>query len=125
MSAGRSRIAHRLAIVAAFVASAASCSSPSSTPSRPRIVRIQAHKFAFAPDVVHARRGVPLELELESLDRVHGFEIGDLGKRADVVPGRVARLEITPREPGSFSFRCDVFCGDGHERMIGTVIVDP
>ncbi len=103
----------------------ASCSVPASAPERPRVVRIQARKFAFSPSAVHVRKGVPVTLELESLDRVHGFEIPDLGKRADVVPGRLARLDVTSKESGSLRFRCDVFCGEGHEDMVGTIVVDP
>lgn len=66
-----------------------------------------------------------MTLELESLDRVHGFEIPGLGTRADIVPGRLARIDVTPKEAGSLRFRCDVFCGDGHEDMVGMLVVDP
>jgi hypothetical protein len=61
----------RHAAIAFLVAcGAASCSLPSSTPERPRVVRIQARKFAFLPEVIHLRQGIPATLELESLDRV-------------------------------------------------------
>jgi cytochrome c oxidase subunit 2 len=42
-----------------------------------------------------------------------------------VVPGREAVLRFTPDRPGSFTFVCDVFCGDGHENMSGTLVVRP
>ena len=77
------------------------------------------------PTVVRARKGVPLVLEFESLDRVHGFAIPSLGVRADVVPGRSVRLDVTPREAGSIAFQCDVFCGEGHDEMVGTLVIDP
>jgi len=114
-----------LALVSALAGSALSCSVPASTPESARVVRIQARKFAFSPSAIHVRKGVPVTLELESLDRVHGFEIPDLQKRADIVPGRLARVDVLAKESGSLTFRCAVFCGDGHEDMVGTIVVDP
>ena len=35
----------------------------------------------------------------------------------------VSRVHFTPDKVGEFHFSCDVFCGDGHEDMTGTVIV--
>jgi cytochrome c oxidase subunit 2 len=43
--------------------------------------------------------------------------------RADILPGRVARVPFTPRKEGSFEFACDVFCGSGHEDMGGVIKV--
>ena len=28
-----------------------------------------------------------------------------------------------PDKTGKFTFSCDVFCGDGHEEMTGTIVV--
>ena len=35
-----------------------------------------------------------------------------------------ATLRFTADKAGRFDFLCDVFCGDGHEDMSGTLIVD-
>ena len=121
---GRSR-SRSVAAAVALLSLAVSCGVPASAPDRPSAVRIQARKFAFSPNAIRLRAGVPATLELESLDRVHGFEIPDLGVRADVVPGRVARVDVTPKAAGTLPFRCDVFCGSGHEDMVGTITVDP
>jgi cytochrome c oxidase subunit II len=40
------------------------------------------------------------------------------------VPDKEARVTITPQKAGQFAFFCDVFCGDGHEEMGGTLIVE-
>jgi cytochrome c oxidase subunit II len=47
----------------------------------------------------------------------------DFGVRAEVKPGEVTRLRITPDKTGKFPFACDVFCGSGHEEMSGTLVV--
>lgn len=50
-------------------------------------IRITAEKFKFTPSEVRLKRGETVELELVSLDRLHGFSAPDFGVRADVIPG--------------------------------------
>lgn len=87
-------------------------------------LRITAEKFKFTPQEIRLKRGVTVELELVSLDRLHGFSVPDFGVRADVIPGRTVRLEITPTRAGEFTFVCDNFCGDDHDEMSGKLVVD-
>ena len=62
---------------------------------------------------------MPVVLEFTSLDRLHGFNCPDLGVRADIKPGKVAKVHITPQKVGDFEFHCDNFCGSGHANMTG------
>ena len=89
-----------------------------------REVEVAASKFEFQPDTVKARVGQPLTFVLTSLDRVHGFKMPAFGVRTDIIPDEETRVTITPTKPGQFAFFCDVFCGDGHEEMGGTLIVE-
>ena len=68
--------------------------------------------------------GVPVVLEFSARDFVHGFSLPDLKLRADLPPGTVTRLRFTPEQPGVHEFLCDNFCGEGHERMQGRMIVE-
>jgi cytochrome c oxidase subunit 2 len=52
-----------------------------------------------------------------------GFNVPDLGARADILPGQVARVRLVPDKVGTFEFHCDIFCGSGHEQMSGTIVV--
>lgn len=88
-----------------------------------QVIRITAKKFEYDRREIVLKKGVPVVLELTSSDRVHGFNQPDLGLRADIVPGKVARIAFTPDKTGELVFFCDVFCGDGHEEMSGTLIV--
>jgi len=87
-------------------------------------VSVAASKFEFTPDTVKAKVGVPLTFVLTSLDRIHGFKMPEFGIRTDIIPDRETRLTITPQKTGAFAFFCDVFCGDGHEEMSGTLVVE-
>ncbi len=90
----------------------------------PDEIRIAAMKFDFTPETVKVKAGRPVTLVLTSLDRIHGFKMPELGVRTEIIPDRETRVTITPQKAGSFTFFCDVFCGDGHEDMSGTLIVE-
>jgi cytochrome c oxidase subunit II len=91
----------------------------------PRVIKIVAKKFNFTPSEIHIKKGEHVVLELTSADRKHGFKVPELGIRVDVQPGTATRVDVTPQKVGKFAFACDIFCGDGHEDMNGTLIVDP
>ena len=88
-----------------------------------RVILITAKTFAFSPDSITLKKGEPVVFEISSADRKHGFSLRAFGVRSDVLPGKVSRIRFTPDKTGKFSFSCDVFCGDGHEEMTGTVVV--
>ena len=88
-----------------------------------REIHITAKKFEFTPDTITLKKGEPVVLVVSSQDRKHGFNLRAFGIRADVNPGGDARIRFTPDKTGKFTFSCDVFCGDGHEDMTGTMVV--
>jgi len=89
-----------------------------------RVIHITAKKFDFSPDSITLKKGEPVVFEISSADREHGFNLRAFGVRTNVSPGKVTRVRLTPDKTGKFNFSCDVFCGDGHEEMTGTVIVN-
>lgn len=88
-----------------------------------RVVRITAKKFEFSPSTIELQRGVPVILELTSLDRRHGFLAPDFKIDQNIEPGTPVRVRVVPAEAGTFPFHCNVFCGGGHEDMTGTIVV--
>lgn len=85
----------------------------------PRTLEMVAQRFQFVPDTLDLRVGEPVLLLIRSLDYIHGFNVPDLGLRADLLPGMVTPVHITPGQVGRLDFLCDNFCGDGHENMHG------
>jgi cytochrome c oxidase subunit II len=88
-----------------------------------RVIPIVARKFEFEPASIDVRIGEAVVLEFTSLDVLMGFNLPAFKLRTDVVPGQKTSLRLVPDRVGRFGFRCDVFCGDGHEDMDGTLIV--
>ena len=92
--------------------------------SRERVIQITAHKFDYTPNEIRLKKAEPVILEFTSIDVDHGFNVPDLGLRADALPGEMTRVRFTPRKAGKFEIHCDNFCGLDHETMGGTFIVD-
>ena len=88
-----------------------------------REIHITAKKFDFTPDTITLKKGESVVLVISSQDRKHGFNLRAFGIRADINPGETARIHFNPNKTGKFSFSCDVFCGEGHEDMTGTIVV--
>jgi cytochrome c oxidase subunit II len=88
-------------------------------------VKITAKKFEYSPNEIRIKKGIPVILEFTSVDRVHGFFVSDLGGiRATIEPGKITQVRIVAPKAGTYEFHCDIFCGDGHEGMTGTIIVE-
>ena len=110
-------------VAAALAGIAGAAALAHATGGAPRVVRITARKFEFAPRIVALARGEAVVLELEALDRDHGFDCPALGLKADLAPGRPVRLPIRPDQAGRFEFVCNTFCGEGHDEMDGEIVV--
>jgi cytochrome c oxidase subunit 2 len=87
------------------------------------VIPMTVKRFEYSPHEIRLKKGVPVVLEITSLDVPHGFNLPDFGVRADVVPGMPAHVRLVPDKTGTFTFRCDVFCGTGHEDLDGTIVV--
>ena len=96
----------------------------SATPSEP-VIAVTAKKWEFVPNRIVLHRGIPVVIELRSLDHKHGFAVPDLGFRVDVTAEKATRVRVVPTKLGTFAAHCDVFCGEGHEEMTAEVVVVP
>ena len=90
--------------------------------AQPRVINIIARKFVYVPDEIRVGQGETVVLQFTAPEVPMGFSLPDFSARADIVPGKVTTLRLTPDKSGSFAFVCDVFCGSGHEDMTGMLI---
>ncbi len=91
--------------------------------AKPKVVKIVAQRFHYTPNEIALKAGQEYVLEFTALDFTHGFNLPDLKKRADLVPGMVTKVTVKFDKPGKYDFLCDNFCGDGHEEMNGRFVV--
>ena len=113
-------------VAASVVLSSGMAVSAQGEPNKPgqeTVIEIVAQRFRYTPNEIVLQKGKPARLEFRALDFTHGFTIPDLGIRADLLPGQVTQVRLTPDKAGVFDFLCDNFCGAGHEQMNGKIIV--
>ena len=115
---------HRRTLLAAAVVSAASLATGAALAQKsPRVIPVKTRRWVFTPSSIELKKGEPVTFELTAEDIFMGMNIPDFGVRSDVVPGKTMKLTFTPDKAGTFTFLCDVFCGDGHESMSGQLVV--
>ncbi|MCM3879741.1 MAG: cupredoxin domain-containing protein [Vicinamibacterales bacterium] len=95
-------------------------------PAHARVVEITAKKYEFDARKIEVKAGETLELHLTSLDAKHGFECKDLGvQKVTFEKGKPATVTFTAGKPGTYEFKCASFCGMGHGKMKGEIVVTP
>ena len=110
-------------LLATLGAAAAGVAGITVAQATPRVIKVSARRFVFTPNEIAVRKGEPVVFELATEDVFMGFNLPDFNVRSDIVPGKVMRLSVAPDKAGKFTFLCDVFCGEGHETMNGTLTV--
>ncbi len=118
------RLPLRLAAIAAFSGAAgyfaAACAAGGAVPER---IALTAMKFEFSVKEIRLKKGKPVTFVLSTPDFVHGFTVPDFNVRKDMIPGKPVEVTFTPDRAGRFVFLCDNFCGEGHDRMTGILVV--
>lgn len=73
---------------------------------------------------MHLPVNTPTTIHVTSRDVIHGFWIPELRMKADMVPGLINTIRVTPTLPGKYRIVCTEFCGALHGAMKGTVVVE-
>jgi cytochrome c oxidase subunit II len=129
-----------LSMVTCWIAVAA---PPAANPAdAPRVIEVSAKKYEFTPTEIHVKKGEKTELKVHSVDETHGVKLnlypeGSKAKGASglvldqpaengkVTKGTDQVIDFVAQEPGTYDFVCAKFCGFGHDRMKGKLIVEP
>lgn len=85
---------------------------------------ITAKNWEFTPNTITVKKGDTVKLSIASVDVTHGFKLPEFNVSADLVPGKTTNLEFVASKAGTFTYFCNVFCGEGHRDMKGTLIVE-
>ncbi|MFN2386945.1 MAG: cupredoxin domain-containing protein [Thermoanaerobaculia bacterium] len=91
-----------------------------------RKITVVAKKYEFMPSRIEVKAGEPVELTFESEDTKHGFSVKELDvEKVTFEKGKPATVTFTPQKPGTYEFKCAKFCGMGHSKMKGEIVVTP
>ncbi len=87
-------------------------------------IKVTAKKYEFNPNVIKVKNGDHVRLVITALDHDHGFKLAAFQIDQLVKKGETATVEFTPDKAGAFPFECSHFCGLGHKRMKGELVVE-
>jgi cytochrome c oxidase subunit 2 len=82
-----------------------------------------AKQWEFVPSTITVNEGDTVQLIITSIDVAHGFVLSEFGVDAVLEKDKTVRVEFVADKKGTFNFFCDVFCGEGHSTMKGSLVV--
>ena len=106
-----------------------------------KVIEVSAKKYEFSPAEIRVAKGTHVELKVHSVDDTHGLKLDvypegakDKGAPGLVFDhpdqnGKVSKgtdevLDFVAQTPGTYDFKCAKFCGFGHDKMKGKLIVE-
>jgi cytochrome c oxidase subunit 2 len=89
-----------------------------------RTFEITASRYRFDPPSIEVGEGDVVRLLLHSADTTHGLAIEALGVKVTIPKGgEVVSVEFVAGPPGRYAMKCSEYCGSGHRRMRGELVV--
>ena len=89
-----------------------------------RAFEVVASRYAFEPSRIEVERGDHVRLVLRSADTTHGLGIEAYGVKVPIPKGgEEVTVEFMAHRPGTFRMTCSEYCGSGHRRMQGRLVV--
>ena len=91
----------------------------------PRTVEVTAGDYKFQPEVIQATEGERIVLNARVTDgKKHGLAIKELDVKAALPKsGEPVAIAFVAGKPGTYTITCSVYCGNGHSRMKGRLVV--
>jgi len=113
-------------LIAVTILAVADCMTPAqiAKSEAPREFQLTAQKFEFSPQTIKVKRGDRVKLTVTAVDAQHGFKLAVFQVEQKLPKGQPVTVEFTADQAGSFPFQCSHFCGMGHSKMKGQLIVE-
>lgn len=88
-----------------------------------QVITMTAKNYEFDPAVITVKKGDKVRLLITATDRDHGIKIEAFDIDQVLKKGDPTTIEFTANKVGTFEFKCSVYCGMGHRKMKGKVVV--
>ena len=97
--------------------------APSAAGSAQRF-EVTASRYRFEPARLEVRQGDVVELVLRSADTDHGLAIKAYAVKVAIPKGgETVGVSFVASRSGAFPIDCSEYCGSGHKRMRGELVV--
>lgn len=80
--------------------------------------------WSFTPREIRVPAGAQVTFIATTTDVIHGVHVEGTRVNFMMIPGQIAKVTSTFREPGEHLMICHEYCGAGHHLMYGRVIVE-
>jgi cytochrome c oxidase subunit 2 len=87
-------------------------------------ITVTATKYEFNPNPIRVKKGERVKLIVTAQDHDHGFQLEAFNIQQEIKKGTSVTVEFTADRAGTFPFHCSKFCGFGHRKMKGTLVVE-
>lgn len=87
-------------------------------------IKVTAKKYQFDPKVITVKKGQQVKLIITAVDHDHGFKLEAFNIDQKLKKGDPTTIEFTADKTGTFPFQCSNFCGLGHGKMKGQLVVE-
>ncbi len=74
-------------------------------------------------NTLHVPVNTPIKVSITSEDVIHSFFVPAFRVKMDAVPGRYTTAWFQAKKVGTYHLFCAEYCGAGHSKMIGHIIV--
>ncbi|MCM8786410.1 MAG: cupredoxin domain-containing protein [Candidatus Omnitrophica bacterium] len=88
-----------------------------------REIKVDAFQFGFNPETIVVKKGEKVRLIAKSTDVLHGIAIKEYNVNQELPPNKIKIIEFTADKTGEFHFHCSIYCGTGHGKMHGKLVV--
>jgi cytochrome c oxidase subunit II len=87
-------------------------------------IKMTAKRYEFDPNVITVKKGEKVRLIITAIDHDHGFNLAAFDINQVLKKGDPTTIEFTADKTGTFEFKCSHYCGLGHRRMKGKLVVE-
>jgi cytochrome c oxidase subunit 2 len=89
-----------------------------------RRFEVTASRYEFEPSRIEVRQGDVVDLVLRSADTDHGVAIKAYRVKVAIPKGgETVGVSFVASRAGTFPIECSEYCGSGHKRMKGELVV--
>jgi cytochrome c oxidase subunit 2 len=89
-----------------------------------RRFEVTASRYKFEPSRIEVAQGEVVDLVLRSADTDHGLAIKAFKVKVAIPKGgEPVAVSFVASRSGTFPFECSEYCGTGHKRMRGEIVV--
>lgn len=108
-----------------LIVTVASPAAPSAPPAA-RSFEVTASRWKFEPAVIEVDEGDRVIIRVHSVDTAHGLAIKEFKVKKGVPDsGEVVEVDFVAAKAGTFRMECVEYCGKGHSKMRGQLVVRP